>query len=622
MSNVFCEPVTKDKQGVKEWLVTRSGEIGSEVFEFEQPIQSGQVNKHDLVTLRLNISKCRLVIVDGQHRAMSLLALYRNLKDQWSDSKRQPFKKYYEEWTPDYIRQFNLSEINLPLIICTIPTLDKKYKGDYNLKKAARSIFLTLNKTARKVSRTRNILLDDNDLISSFMRKTLGEIKNSDNRSKNSLTIQNIELDQDKQKLNSPIAISGVSHIYYIVEHLLLDSGDIIGISPRSGRFSSRISFSDALGRLQGENLLGKNVCNNTKRDSFTDEIENTLKDKYQKIYGNLIIKSLNSFTPFESHNKASIELKESLRSTDIDLVSMLFEGQGVVNIFEEHRNNLKNKLKNNYFGTSVPKIEAIVKELDNTEKRLNFKIEGFYATRTKKYLENTTDKSKFKNTNGDFDKCIISLINQIYNNVFTTVAFQSAVICGFFNEYEKVSKDFQGQDNLNIENIFDEYLQQINEFLMPTSFLSFKKIISLLVGRAEGDNSDNLKVSEKSNDSFRGVVFPGEMQPDQWPKYRYLLMEIWKPTDSAMRDRINNELVYCRNQVFRSLYERKKKSISQQKNVTEDGLQKEDLEIAFEQAYGDYSSYLKHFNKSSEISKCIFKAHIKFPNFDIDDSE
>jgi hypothetical protein len=76
--------------------ITRSGPAGQEVFQFEQPISNGRLVEHDLTRLKLNTNKCKLIIVDGQHRAMALLALYRNLKQEWSDQRRAPFKDYYE----------------------------------------------------------------------------------------------------------------------------------------------------------------------------------------------------------------------------------------------------------------------------------------------------------------------------------------------------------------------------------------------------------------------------------------------------------------------------------------------------------------------------------------------
>jgi hypothetical protein len=129
--------------------ITRSGPVGQELFEFQQPRQGNVLFEHDLVKLRLNTNKSKLVIVDGQHRAMALLAIYRNLKQDWSDAMRAPYKDYYEEWTPNYIKQFSLNNISLPVMFCTFPALDETYAGGYNVKMAARSIFLTLNKTAR-----------------------------------------------------------------------------------------------------------------------------------------------------------------------------------------------------------------------------------------------------------------------------------------------------------------------------------------------------------------------------------------------------------------------------------------------------------------------------------------
>ena len=204
------------------------------------------------MTFSINTSKCKLVIVDGQHRAMALLALYRNLKNGWSDANRKPFESYYSEWTPKYIKTFDLTEIQLPIIMCTIPSLDSTYKGDFNLKKASRSIFLTLNKSARPVSRSRNLLLDDNDLISSFLRKTLSIIKNenSDLRANNSLVIHCVELDQDgdSKKISSPIACTGVSHIHYIILHLLLSKqAETQGISSRSSGFALRTDLTKAI---------------------------------------------------------------------------------------------------------------------------------------------------------------------------------------------------------------------------------------------------------------------------------------------------------------------------------------------------------------------------------------
>ncbi|MCU0842209.1 MAG: hypothetical protein MUC79_10875, partial [Thiobacillaceae bacterium] len=89
------------ERGVAELI--RAGAVGAEAFQFEYPIVEGVARQHDLVRLKLNTNKVRMVIIDGHHRAMALLALYRNLRDDWNDAKRMPFKDYYREWTKNRI---------------------------------------------------------------------------------------------------------------------------------------------------------------------------------------------------------------------------------------------------------------------------------------------------------------------------------------------------------------------------------------------------------------------------------------------------------------------------------------------------------------------------------------
>ncbi len=592
--------------GVKDWLITRSGETGAEVFQFEQPIVKGMANKHDLVTFRLNTSKCELVIVDGQHRAMALLALYRNIRDEWDDAKRRPFRKYYEEWTPSYIAEFDLKHINLPMIICTVPTLDEKYKGDYDLKKASRSIFLTLNKTARKVSRTRNILLDDNDLIASFMRRSLKEIKDvDDQRTSDSLRIHNIELDQERQKINTPIAITGVSHIHYIIEHILLDSGDIVGIRPRSGRFASRTGFADALDRLKCRDLLGETVCQNTRRDIFTAHTEHQLSEEFNSSYGIILLRALREFRPFEFHNNAAITLEERLIEKDVDLRAMLFEGQSIYKVFEDHRKNLRTKLDEGYFKTDVPRVRAIINELDATNERLNDGILSLQKIRAQKYVGSCRDKNRLLESAGEPRSETLSVVNSFYSDVITTVAFQAALVCGFYTEFEKASNRFQGAYNLDLDQEFGHYLAHLNGFFVPQSASQFRNVMSVLIGKVDLLDDGRVRVSRGSRGSFRDVVYPGEMQPDQWPKYRYLILEIWNDAISPdFTDRLKEERDFCRQEVARALYERKKDGIAKERRKTVEELQQTELDDALKATYDDYNEFLKYFGKASTLNE------------------
>lgn len=595
VTRVSVEP--KDNKAGKSIL--RSGDVGQEVFEFEQPVLGGKLLKHDKVRLRLNTNRTRLVIVDGQHRAMALLALYRNLKDQWSDEKRAPFKEYYSEWTPKYIQQFNLKEINLPVILCVFPSLDENYTGDFGIKQAARTIFLTLNKTARKVSNSRNILLDDNDIIAVFLRECLSNVKSIDLRSPYSLRIFNIELDQygDKVKIQSPIAMSGVNHVYYIIEHLMLNNEDVNGAAPRSGKFYKRTDLNTyvCMERLDGRNLLGANIADSTTRDNFTIEAAQKLRKRFFDRYGKAIIEAFQWFTPFEVHNKAAINLETRLEShEDRTLRPILFEGQGMGRVFEAHRKTLKDKIKDGGFHTDVPKIEAIAKKLDATADRIDKSITNFQNERAELLLSNISDKAKLKQGENIHPK-IISWINDLYENVLTTVAFQSGLICGFYGEFEKANIQLvkSGKEYLDRENFFKEYINQLNSFFIPKSSLQFRKLVSIFSGDLEGEIREWKII--KTLYTFRNVVYRGEMQPDQWPKYKYLILEVWDPSDEILKGFVEEERGNCRKQIFSSLYNSYRANYCLSNLKLEENLGKDEFNLIFNDTYTAYSMLLKN---------------------------
>ena len=76
-----------------------SQKIGTDekpIAEFSR--QQATSNKHSQYEgkVKVNTTNCQIVIIDGQHRAMSLLALHRNLANGWDGNlNRQPFKHYY-----------------------------------------------------------------------------------------------------------------------------------------------------------------------------------------------------------------------------------------------------------------------------------------------------------------------------------------------------------------------------------------------------------------------------------------------------------------------------------------------------------------------------------------------
>lgn len=607
-----------NQYGVKDWEVMQSGETGSEIFRFEQPLIGGKsASQHDLVKFQINTSKCQLVIVDGQHRAMALLALYRNLKNQWSDSNRQAFESYYKEWTPSYIKSFDLDSIQLPMIVCTIPDLDKDYDGDFDLKKASRSIFLTLNKNARKVSRSRNLLLDDGDLVSSFMRSVLSKIKNDENNilANSSFQIHNVELDQsgDRMKIQSPVAVTGVTHLHYMIEHMLLDSSNISGISKRDGRFKTRISgdyFTNALNRLKCEDIIGSEGYSQIRRDVFTATDEKGLKKSFDDIYGKHIINFFKDFYPYTCFSSSSELIKNKAQShKDVHLKPMLFDGQGIAKIFESHRKTLSIRLEEGYFRHDVPRIEELKFQLDATNESLEELVSDLNRERAVRLFSHSIPK-KYQTSDKILD-VLLKSSDFLFENVFTTVAFQSALICGFFTEVEKFSKEFSGVHDCDIDDLYLEYMESISKLFEPCSFKQLKNLISLFVGDCSGDDVESIVIKYDSANTFRNVVYPGEMQPDEWPKYRYLLLELWKSKDESFSKQLDKERIKCRKQVAKQLYNRILKKFIQDNRLLEQEVstkQHDDL-IGITTQY--YKEMLGNLSRKSVIDENFVRSAI-----------
>lgn len=583
-------------------LITRSGSVGEEVFEFEQPIAEGKAVISDLVRLKINTQKTRLVIVDGQHRAMALLAIYRNLKDQWSDERRAPHKEYYAAWTKQYIEQFKLDEINLPVMLCTVPELDDHYSGDFDMKKAARSIFLILNKTARQVSDSRNKLLDDNDLISFLMRRTLSHIKEKDARSEFGLRITNVELDQEgsRQKIQTAIAMTGVPHVYYIIEHLMLNKGDEVGgVKQRSGVFTTRISLAEMLERLDGRDALGATVADAIRRNFFSSDAAATLGPKFDTEYGKLIIKCFERFSAFNLHNVSVLELSAWLeREHDRTLRPILLDGQGISRVFEAHRKNLK-QLKSKLPQPDAPEINASIERLDATAERLAESIRRLHRTRAEKFFEKLSDKRIVRDEKGEIHPKMVEWCNALYENVFTTVAFQAALICGFQGLVEKTARQVPMPQSER-DNALDEYLQQLSKFFTPETPAQLKKFIRVMNGEV---GEETIWAIRPSNQTFRHIVFRGEMQPDQWPKYRYLMLEIWNPTQTSLQASVLSERMHCRKDVFKALHITAIDNFCSEHRKIPDELSDDERKAVFDQCFENYSGLLRNLN-TTPLSK------------------
>jgi hypothetical protein len=571
--------------------IERSGPKGKESFEFEQIEVDGERYEFDYARLRINTNKCKIVIVDGQHRAMALLALYRNIKG-WPDNTAA-FRHYYARWTAEHLKRFDLSKISLPITICVFPTLTGEHPS-LKVTEACRAVFLALNKNARPVTRARNILLNDRDLVPFFERAILEEVKNYAIESANRLRLWNFELDAEKDRsvLTSVVALSGVMHLHLLLERALMLNQKPAGfyIHGTSNYWLKKNIDDTILRRLDGPNILGAELASNTTRFSFTAEALNGLLTSFKTRYLRYIIKGFQEFFPYTAMAAAASDIEVNLRAqTDKRTHAMLFEGQGVLRVFRQYVEDLtkeaaeQRELKRI---TEASELDAILNELKQLQETVT-KFEGeFRQLRTQKLLQSVAH-SKLP--------YLYSQIDRLYKEDFTTAAFQIAFFATFFFMME----DYHGQngdlrltgDEAEME-LFEEYLANLNSFFSPKSDAEVKRLLAVFLGTVGGTFGSSTMTVSASASNLRSIVFPHELKPDEWPRFRYLLLELWRPAEPRLSALMQKYRLESRLEVVHAFYRQKVKIFCKDKGIeekqitdTQDAKLKKDAKAQFEAA-------------------------------------
>ncbi len=551
----------------------RSGTVGDEVFEFELREKLSKLKEFDNARLRLNTSKTRVVIVDGQHRAMALLALYRNMKS-WPD-QTAAFQGYYRRWSKDILRD-NLQGISLPIVICVFPELDGESGRQTKVVQACRSVFLALNKNARPVSDARNILLDDYDAIAHFERRVLTQVKNISPASPSALRLWNFELDSDENKVQvtSTVAFSGVMPIYSMIERLLLLDEEVTGLNAPARKYGNVKNISDCLRRLDGPNLLGAEGARAVSRTTFTVEAIAKLADSFELRYGKHILRIFQQFWPFEAMAQAALNLETRLRNeSDTQCHAMLFEGQGILRVCQSYMEAIESELKDKFPAGGAPaELTAVRDDFKATWDRLQKHQAAFARTRAANLLgEKEAKFADGKNAEA------VRAVTLFYKETINTAAFQTALFNTVFLAMEKANSGRGGilYGDASDEALVSRFVAALNAWFKPTDDASVRKLASTFVGHATGSvGSGTLKVVESAK-TLRRIVIPNELKPDEWGKFRYILLEIWSAGDVEIRPSVADTISACRADVAKSYFSRRLADYCEEENISLQDLDK-----------------------------------------------
>lgn len=591
-----------------------AGRTGEEQFEFVQYSQDETFE--DNGTLKLSRDNSALAIVDGQHRAMALLALYRNLNQGWSDSNKSPYEEYYKVWPQKQIRKYDLSQLQLPVMICTFPKLDKKFDNSTDVIRAARKVFLTLNKSAKTVSDSRNKLLNDQDITSECLRETLNFIKDLDLKDNTPLRIWNVELDQekDKTKIVSDVAFTGVSHLYTLIDQVILGNY-AYGIEPKNKSGAPKKRLDESYIRLNLADLLKEEQKNNNTKFNYSDEIKMKFRDSWKKNYIPLIINIFSKLEIYSAFSRATLQLKNSIVDEhESRMEKILFDGQAARRIFDDFISGIERRVTDGDSEWNTPEINDVLNRSKGVINKRNEYIEKMGEVRAS-FLFEKIKKSKSTFFNDEIiDKNIKSGLDKIYNTVFSTVAFQTALITTFT---ESLLRAFDKINPENVNELLDEYVNSLNKFFKPTNDDELIKFFSVFEGELKS-NEGVIRFDDEGK-SFRDVILSGEMQPSEWPKFRYLFLELWNPTNQALKVVIEEDRLKCRRQVYEKLAQKLIRNYCKDNGIAENDLGDSKREEISVKAKNKYENFLKALGARDPI---ISNQILKSPPEDIDDFE
>lgn len=567
------------------------GPKAKEQFAFTTYIEkSGTVLWNNGASLKLSKETTSLAIVDGQHRAMAILALYRNLRNAWSTDRRLAYADFYKVWSTSKIRELDLDRLRLPVMVCTFPGLDENYEGDMTIVRAARQIFLTLNKSAKRVSESRNKLLDDQDIVALCMRSTLSMIKSLDPDSGADLRIWNIELDQegDKTRIVSPVAFSGVSHLYSSIERLLVEDRTFSTRATKQ-KGAPRRKLELAYERLGLKNKLTAAQKEANSRYNYSEEIGQLFCENWDRTSGKVMVSILSSLAPFVAFAIADNEIRTTVvQEGKTAIERVLFDGQASSRTLDAFFDGLNRRISDGEQGwTTKDKKDELARVTGVRNVRMET-IRRLSVLRCQLLLRLVEEKNLPGNpSHGVKDSVIVDLVDSLYENTFTTVAFQVALFCTFL---EAVQRALIPDDE--VEEELRKYVKDLNVFLEPSTGLGLERLAEVLDGRlvAEGGRLKR----KPSKRTFREICINGELQPSEWPKFRYLILELWHPVRDGLTKNVAEDLSKGRQEIARRLVERRVKSYCEEEGVTIGDLDTSERLKICDRAKGDYQGFVE----------------------------
>ncbi len=180
-----------------------------------------------LAVIRWNPDAAKMVIMDGQHRAMSLIAIERTINNSWKFAHSgEKYKPFYEEHIQKLLqkaeregRDLDLARVELPVTVCWFPE-EPGQTPRPRPHLGARKLFVDVNNTAKAPSEARLVLLSDTELRNIFARELLNRLRR-DRQWDSVFPLYGVEYDNPNEAMTWPRRWSVVTNLE-ILKHAVV----------------------------------------------------------------------------------------------------------------------------------------------------------------------------------------------------------------------------------------------------------------------------------------------------------------------------------------------------------------------------------------------------------------
>jgi DNA-sulfur modification-associated len=503
-----------------------------ELFDFRKVEFNGSTTP--LGEIKYNRQKTSFVIVDGQHRAMAVLALHRQINSIWGADR---YASFYNHLTiePDQIKS-----IELPVCIIFFPELYQDntacIEKGLDLKKVCREIFLVVNKTAKKVSQSRELLLDDEDFAARMMRTTLSKLKG---RGEDTASIARIysfafgdsDTDSSKQVLAGQLEYTSAVVLHRMHAAAAFGVSDAFNFDKPSDITEKRkIKNSERPSLI----LIGTSLQKWNSLSRFSgkyhppQDVEDAVR-QLAEISDIPLLKLFDEFHPFAIHNSVMRELRTRLSDPEAraDLIqskcySLLFEGSGVRYVFEDHQKTLKKrkdelieegKTPSDYIINQLNDANAIIAALDKYEERIK-------AQRACKLFSIDYVKFFAAENNDTQRKSLLSKAKPIFDTI-STQAFQLGYLMAVHSIVEAILEPgtVYAKRLRLIDFVSDIIVNALNTYFSSDSTVEHHTFTGLV-------NESRINVFDQNELGLRRLLSK-ELNERQWTFFRYAILEM-----------------------------------------------------------------------------------------------